>query len=152
MKIKLIFIYAFISFLYTHTLSAEPSDFELELSRYNKKETHESIIESEGILYRKIEFKGNYYYLQLRNPDDSTEPQKVLCSPNHLKEENLARVYGEIKIVKRSSLFIEALKEACQSKPSAALKIGFTLPEKEKDTFKNKKIIIFPNFGVTGEF
>jgi len=146
----LIFITMVIFFL--EIVKAEPSDFELELSKYNKRETKESIVESDGILYRKIEFKGDYYYLELRNPDDPNQPQKVLCSDNHLKNETLSRLYGEIKVMKRSSIFIDGLKEACQGKPNLNIKIGFTLPEKEKDVFKNKKVIIFPGLGFSGDF
>lgn len=139
-------------FLFSELSLGEPSDFELELSKYNKKETRESIVESEGVLYRKIEFKGNYYYLELRKPEESDQSQKVFCSKDDLNHEKIARVYGEIKIIQRSSIFIEALRASCHSKPDMALKIGFTLPEKEKDVFKNKRVIIFPGLGVSGDF
>ena len=132
---------------------AELSDFEKDLMIYQVKQTKETIVELNGHSYRKIEYNGKYYYLQLSQPMDSVHDYNVNCSDGEtLDNEQPSRIYAETKLIQRSSLFIEALQVSCSGKILPALNVGFTLPDSPKSIFKNKKIIIFPQPGFYGEF
>jgi hypothetical protein len=133
--------------------SAELSDFEKDLMIYKTHQTKETIVEKNGQTYRKIEYEGKFYYLQLSQPNEPNLNYDVNCKDNEININELpSRIYSEIKIIQRSSLFIDALKVSCTGKILPALRIGFTLPDSPKEFIKNKKIILFPQPGFYGEF
>jgi hypothetical protein len=139
--------------LFNQISFAELSDFEKDLMVYQTKQTKESIVEMNGHMYRKVEYSGKFYYLQLSQPTDPVKEHTVNCSDRELiDKEQPSRIYTETKLTQRSSLFVEALQVSCSGKVLPALKVGFTLPDSPHDIFKNKRIFLFPQPGFYGEF
>jgi hypothetical protein len=143
----------------SQTTFAEPSDFELEIQSYqtnrnrDKFSTKESFVELAGVTYRRIEYQSKYYYLRTIQPNDPVQSFEVICNgANPVPKEQPSRIYTEVKLFERSSLFVEALTVSCSGQILQSLKIGFTLPDSPKDIFTNKKILLFPGPGFYGEF
>jgi hypothetical protein len=131
---------------------ADLTDFEKELKKYESFETRESFLEVAGIPYRRIEFNNSFYFLRLNQTVDSQPQHRVICSDrSELVGSQPARIQAEVKVTKRSGLFIEALKISCAGNILPALQIGFTIPSSSRDFFTNKKFIVFPFLGFYGE-
>ena len=118
--------------------------------------TKESIVEKGGTKFRQVEFKGEKVYLRLLENESSAGNLEIICGEQGFQKYNAsspALIQGSIKVTKRSSLFVEGLKQACVSgnggKPQLvvdpALQVGFLLDDQDpKAIFKNKRITVNP--------
>lgn len=131
------------------------------LLKTNKNvETTESIVEHNGIKFRKVEYKGKSFYLQLMENTESAANLQMYCESGKPMI-NPKQVLVAKRITKRSHIFIEGLQTACvdlqNGKRMVALdpsiSIGFMLDDEPKDVFKNKKIYLLPRgLSFSGDF
>lgn len=112
----------------------------------------ESIISYDGIKYRKVEYNGQYFFLKLLASETDVQSLTLLCSEKDgsLKSEN--QVTLSTKVTKRSSLFIDGLKQTCKQMESGktkievspSIRVGFILDDSTDAKFKNKTIFLNP--------
>lgn len=136
---------------------------ELLLPIDSKVFTKESILEDQGIQYRKVEYQGKNYFFRLLGPKTSGQDLALFCNqPGQEGFTSPPMVKVGLQTVERSRLFIEALELKCKSpdpnrddqKKIMALMpylaVGFSLDGKEnpKAILKNKKLLINPFGGV----
>lgn len=136
---------------------------ELLLPVDSKVFTKESILEDQGIQYRKVEYQGKNYFFRLLGPKTSGEDLALFCNqPGNQGFTSPPMVKVGLQTVERSRLFIEALELKCKSptpdrddeKKVMALMpylaVGFSLEGKEnpKAILKNKKLLINPLGGL----
>ena len=118
--------------------------------------TRESIVEVGGKKYRKIEFRSEIFHLQLLENEASLTNLEILCGVEGASSMNSGappQVVASIKVTKRSSLFIQGLKQACVEKRGGkqiimtpAIQIGFLLHDDpgSKSVLKNKRVFLTP--------
>ena len=125
----------------------------------------ESVIETGGQKYRRIEYKDHAYTLQLMAPEAIGDQMSLRCndaSREPLSSESLIVISRQV--TKRSSVFIEGLRLACvgagpgdQRKIALEpqLRIGFQLDTEALPGIKNKKVFVAPltrQLGLSGEW
>lgn len=145
------------SLAFMPTALAEEKNSELVLPFDNKVFTKETIFESGGVQYRKVEFQNENFFLELNGPKSDGDSLRVYCQqPAGFQSKPLIRV--GIKTMERSSFFLEALRLSCVGEnPTASqqqqmmnlapyLAIGFALDTKDdhRSIFKKKKILFMP--------
>jgi hypothetical protein len=123
----------------------------------------ESIISVSGKRYRKVEYRGDTYYLRLLESEKDAGSLELECNkePSGLNMEN--QVLVSTSMTKRSSLFIDGLKQTCAEIRGGKKKVvidpnvrvGFTLDGTKDDLLQNKKIFVTPlkpGLGFSGEW
>jgi hypothetical protein len=130
-----------------------------------KVHTRETIVDIDKITYRKIEFDHRSYYMQILKPEMTADDLHVLCDSPSGTTEPLVRV--GIKVMERTTLFIEGLRGICsqggqrgtlagaRTSISPDLAVGFALDDKADASFlkvlKHKRFILFPWIGFAAE-
>ena len=135
--------------------AAERSTFEKYLEADQSVDTKERWVEIDGVRYREVEYKGEHYYMNFKNPGSAD----ISC---HLKSPSAAarRMELGIQITKRTRAFVQLLKETCETRNGREIvtlqldpRIGFTLPDDTKSLIKNKKVYLSPTGpGFSGEW
>lgn len=135
--------------------------FQNPLLQTNKNiETTESIIDHNGIKFRKVEYRGKSYYLQILENKESAANLQMYCEGD--KPLIVPRqVLIAKRVTKRSHLFIEGLQAACVDMQNGkkmltlnpSISVGFMLDDQPKDIFKNKKVYLMPRgLSFSGDF
>ncbi len=127
----------------------------LEGTRY----TRETLVEIDGVKYRKIEVNGKTYYLKILWGDDTPEDPLLYCERNPLWK-GKEQIELKTQVVQRTGLFIDGLRTNCEKSKEGVvrpvldttLRVGFYIKDKKGDYIKNKKVILFPFFGIAGEW
>lgn len=137
--------------------SAPSSAFTESLSRETEVFTKESIVEISGVKFRKVEYKSKVYHLQLLEPERPNQDLQMKCdTAGEASLPQPALTHVEAKITRRTALFVEGLKVACQEMTSGrqkvgindAIRIGFIFKDDPKDLIKKKQIYITPGLGL----
>lgn len=141
---------------------AEVSAFEQALSTGSSLNTRESIVEFGGHKYRRVEYKSEVYYLQLLQAESTGSDVFVLCNDSEATRAGAsspALVTAAVRITKRTSLFIEGLRQICDGGSGRAktvvtpeLQVGFMFDDSKdpKAIFHDRKITINPLTGAVG--
>lgn len=123
----------------------------------------ESIFSINGTRYRKVEYQGDIFYLKLLEVDASATELQLKCGQDSGDLGLQNQIHISTKITKRSSLFIDGLRQTCSDlkngkkmvEVNSNIRIGFTFDDKPGDLLKNKKIFIMPithSLGFYGEW
>lgn len=134
-------------------------DFSM-LPRNEKIYTKETIVETDGVKYRKVEFQGQTFYMKLLGAS-ADQDMRVLCAKPGKKESEPLISVGA-RMTERTSFFVEGLKVACTEggfradsdarlSLVAALSVGFRIDDSKTgplSSFKNRRI--FVGLGVLG--
>jgi len=102
-------------------------------------ETHESIVYIGGVEFRQIEYKGKMFYLNARQPEAMAD-----CRRSNLPKDTAALDVG-VKVTRRSKLFLEGLRQYCDTDLNAVVtdpnprdvKLGVSVD-------RNKRIFVQP--------
>lgn len=140
--------------------TSEPSAFEKALLMESSVQTKETIVQYGDRQYRKVEYKGEIFYLQLMTETTSSTDLKLLCDREAqvFNASSKALVTVATRVTKRAHLFIEGLKSLCRGAGNQArvdvapsLAIGFMLDDDPdpKALLKNRKIFVDP-FSLNG--
>ncbi len=135
--------------------AAERSTFEKYLEADQSVDTKERWVEIDGIRYREVEYKGQHYYMNFKNPG-SADISCALKSPGGAAR----RMELGVQVTRRTRAFVQLLKETCEYRNGREVvtvqldpRIGFTLPEDSKSVIKNKKVYLSPTGpGFSGEW
>ncbi len=138
----------------------EPSAFEKALMTESSVQTKETIVQYGDRQYRKVEYKGEIFYLQLMTETTSPTDLKLLCDRDAqaFNTSSKALVTVATRVTKRTHLFIEGLKSICRGAGNQArvdvapsLAVGFMLDDdpNPKALLKNRKIFVDP-FSLNG--
>ena len=136
----------------------ESRDLNLNFDIY----TRESIVEIHGRKFRKVEYKDQRFYLQLLGSEEASGDLNLLCNEGG-ELQSPTQIQGTIKMTKRSSFFIEGLKQMCagpkgkrQVVVSPEIAFGFVFDQgNAKAIIRNKQIFYSPltnSLGFKGEW
>lgn len=81
----------------------------------------ESLVQIDGVTYRKIEYRSATYYLRFLNVGDN-DPS-VLCPEYAKGKKSELLVKGSLKMSRRSSLFVEGLRAECMKSPNGVVRV-----------------------------
>lgn len=123
--------------------------------------TTESIISLGDLKYRKVEYKGETFFLRLLEAETTAQDLEILCQQKPVQTENQAVI--ATAVTKRSSLFIDGLRQTCRDVSTGQkrinidpnIQVGFLLDDTKKGWLKNKKVFWNPDkrlIGVGGEW
>ncbi|MBX3016556.1 MAG: hypothetical protein KF767_01605 [Bdellovibrionaceae bacterium] len=137
------------------------------LSPEAKSFTKESIVEIQGITYRRVDYRNSTYFFQLMGAQGSAEDLKILCENPDPAATALVRV--GVRVMERTHAFVEGLQMVCKNARGGrmttasdvrlslmpALAVGFTLDDGVGKSIapglKNKRLIVWPYFGFAAE-
>jgi|GEM_PF-4552149 len=116
----------------------------------------ESIVQTNGVYYRKVEYKNELFYLRLLEPDRDHSQADFECTqgtPNAIGEN---QILISTKVSERGSLFVDGLRKVCalgkqgisETMIEPNLRIGFVFDESEKGLLKRKRFYLSP--GILG--
>jgi hypothetical protein len=140
-----------------------PSLFEqsLQNAATTTIDTKESIVEHNGIKYRKVESSmGIYYFRFLGRDEDVSELQ---CETDFNRTAPPLAM-ASVEVYHRARVFIRTLKETCESHNGQKkmdvnwrdLEVGVALPDSKNSVIKDKEIYVNPlkgpNAGFSGTF
>jgi hypothetical protein len=80
--------------------------------------TTETVFESNGQKYRKIEFQGEIFFVRLLE-EDPLALQAVCDKKMKVQLDPPAKIYLSKKLTKRTSVFIQTLKTSCTTEKNA---------------------------------
>ena len=162
-----------LSFASSLAFADEPSLFEqsLQNAATTTVDTKESIIEHNGIKYRKVESSmGVFYFRFLGRTEDVSELQ---CETDFNKtapgfaQMSPTLVSGSVQVYHRARAFIRAFRETCETHNGQQkmdvdwslrdLEVGVALPDSKDSVIKDKQIYTVPfnggpNLGFSGKF
>lgn len=145
-----VFVFLVLFLVLAGSLLAHAAELNL-LSAYDVN-IKESIVDIKGLRYRKVEYKGDIFFLRLLESEVNPADLDIICKmKGDVEMEN--QVYISTVMTKRTSLFIEGLKQTCRDIGAGKkiiavdpnIQIGFVFDESKKSTLKNKKLYLNPS-------
>jgi hypothetical protein len=122
-------------------------------------ETKESIVELNGAKFRKVEYKGEKYYLQIIETAHEGASAQMYCEKDS-PVVHPSQTISAVKITTRNKVFVEGLKQTCvdigngkkQVAIDPTIAIGFYIGDKPKDFLQKKRILLMPTgIGFAGD-
>ncbi len=157
------FMLAATNSLHADQMDSGPLPLEKALKLDFDVNVKESIVTLNGNRYRKVEYQGELFYLRLLESEKTAGELELECNQGSGQIQMENQVLVSTRIAKRSSLFIDGLRQMCTQVRAGKSKvemdpnvrIGFVLDDSKENWLKKRSVFITPatrGLGFSGEW